>query len=95
MRFHRFLILPVFLALSWWGHAQVAASLSPSVAKYVRVNEPRVVLQHVRVIDGTGRAPVDDQNIIIERGKITALQAGANIPAAGTTVRTARVHRNA
>jgi hypothetical protein len=42
------------------------------VLKYVRVNAPTVVLQHVRVIDGTGRSPVEDQNLIIEQGKITS-----------------------
>jgi len=86
MRLHRLLMI-FFLALSSWTHAQEAASLAPAVEKYVRVNAPKVILQHVRVIDGTGRPPVEDQNIIIERGKITALQAGANIPAAeGTRV---------
>jgi len=85
MRIVRFLILSAFLALPSWANAQ--ASLSPPVLKYVRVNSPRVVLQHVRVIDGTGRPPVEDQNVVLESGKITAVQAGANIPATqGTTV---------
>jgi hypothetical protein len=43
-------------------YAQQAATLSPPVQKYVRVNTPRVVLQHVRVIDGTGQPPAEDQN---------------------------------
>jgi len=86
MRIHRYLMLLVFLALPWRAEAQ-EASLSPTVHKYVRVNAPKVVLQHIRVIDGTGHSPVDDQNVVIERGKITAVQPGANTPAAeGTTV---------
>jgi hypothetical protein len=32
--------------------AQTAPQLSPLTQKYVRVNRPRVVLTHVRVIDG-------------------------------------------
>jgi imidazolonepropionase-like amidohydrolase len=85
MRFRHFLILSVCLALSLWANPQVL--LSPPVLKYLRVNSPKVVLEHVRVIDGTGRPPVEDQNVIIERGKITAVQAGANTPAGeGTTV---------
>ena len=59
--------------------AQSAASLSPLTQKYVRVNSPRVVLAHVRVIDGTGKPAVEDQNIVIEAGKITAVQAGADV----------------
>jgi hypothetical protein len=67
--------------------AQQAATLSPPVQKYVRVNTPRVVLQHVRVIDGTGQPPVEDQNLIIEQGKIASVQASSETPAAdGTTV---------
>jgi imidazolonepropionase-like amidohydrolase len=76
-----FLILPLYIS------AQPGSSLSPTVQKYVRVNTPRVMLEHVRVIDGTGRAPVEDQNVVIEGGKIVAVQAGSDTPATeGTTV---------
>jgi imidazolonepropionase-like amidohydrolase len=86
MRFNRFLILFAFLSLPLWANAQQAASLSPLVQKYVRVNTPRVVLEHVRVIDGTGRPPVEDQNVVIEQGKITAVQPGSDALAEGTTI---------
>ncbi len=53
----------------------------------VRVDAPRVVLTHVRVIDGTGEAAVEDQNVVIEGGKISMIQKGADVAgAAGTTV---------
>jgi imidazolonepropionase-like amidohydrolase len=81
----RFLI-HVFLLLSVCVHAQQTASLSPLVQKYVRVNVSKVVLEHVRVIDGTGRPPVEDQNVVIEGGKITAVQAGSDISAADGTI---------
>ena len=60
--------------------AQQPSSLSPLTQKYVRVNTPRVVLSHVRVIDGTGKPAVDDQNVVIEAGKIVAVQPGKNVP---------------
>jgi imidazolonepropionase-like amidohydrolase len=61
--------------------------LSKGVQTYVKVNASRVVLEHVRVIDGTGKAPVDDQNVVIENGKISAVQPGADVKAAaGETV---------
>ena len=54
---------------------------------YVRVATPRVVLSHVRVIDGTGHAAVDDRNVVLDHGKITAIEAGADVAASdGTTV---------
>jgi len=33
-----------------------------------------LVLEHVRIVDGTGRPPVDDENVIVEGGKIAAIQ---------------------
>jgi hypothetical protein len=36
-------------------HKPKAAALSPLVQKYLRVNISKVVLEHVRVIDRTGR----------------------------------------
>jgi imidazolonepropionase-like amidohydrolase len=87
MRLNRLLILFVFITLSFYIRAQQPASLSPAVQKYVRVNAPKVVLQHVRVIDGTGQAPLENQNVVIEQGKITALQRGSDIAAAsGMTI---------
>jgi imidazolonepropionase-like amidohydrolase len=56
-----------------------------TVQSYIRVATPRVVLAHVRVIDGTGHAAVDDRNVVVERGKITAIEAGADVPATGDT----------
>ena len=87
MRVSRFLSLSVLLLLSFYTKGQQAVSLSPAVQKYVRVNAPRVILEHVRVIDGTGRPTLEDQNVVIEHGKITAVQAGSDNPAAdGATI---------
>ncbi len=47
--------------------------LSPDVLKYVKVNAPKVLLTHVRIIDGTGAAPLEDQSILIENGKIAKI----------------------
>jgi imidazolonepropionase-like amidohydrolase len=60
------------------------AQLSPAVMKYVKV--PRtlvIVLEHVRVIDGMGAAPLEDQYVVIEGGKIAAISASA--PAANAS----------
>jgi hypothetical protein len=35
---------------------------SPAVAKYIKTSSPRILLTHVRVIDGTGAAATEDQN---------------------------------
>src|SRR6185369_10520251 len=56
-----------------------------TVQSYIRVSAPRVVLAHVRVIDGAGHAPIDDRNVIVEHGKITAIEAGADVTASADT----------
>jgi imidazolonepropionase-like amidohydrolase len=87
MRSSRHLISNVFLLLLPALHAQQPASLAKEVLKYVRVQAPRVVLEHVRIIDGTGRPAVDDQNIVVEGGKIAAIQPGSDAPATdGATI---------
>ena len=65
--------------------AQQAAPFSKEVLKYIRVRSPKVVLTHVCVIDGTGRASEDDQNVVLENGKISAIEAGRDVAAANDT----------
>src|ERR1700758_716393 len=78
-------VLAVFL-LSLPAFAQ-SPELSDTVKQFVRADAPKIVLTHVRVIDGTGAAAVDDQNIVIEAGKISAIEKGADVAAsAGATV---------
>ena len=61
--------------------------LSKEVQQFVRVQAPRIVLTHVRIIDGTGAPAAEDQNVVIAGGKIVAIEKGADVPAAeGTTV---------
>src|SRR5438132_3150639 len=67
--------------------AQRIDALGPQVRKYVSVGTPKVLLEHVQIIDGTGGPPIADQNITIEGGKITAISAGADqSPSDGTTI---------
>ena len=65
--------------------AQTLETLGPEVRKYVCVATPRVVLEHVEVVDGTGGAPSADRNVVIENGKVTAITAGADQPTAAAT----------
>jgi imidazolonepropionase-like amidohydrolase len=73
--------------------AQQMDALGPEVRKVLRVTTPRVVLEHVQIIDGTGAAPSPDRNIHIEGGKISAISAGADqSPSDGTTILDLRGH---
>jgi imidazolonepropionase-like amidohydrolase len=81
------LLVVATLSCSGFAVAQRADALGPQTRKYVSVSTPRVILEHVQIIDGTGVAPVPDRNITIEGGKITAISPGADQPASeGTTL---------
>jgi imidazolonepropionase-like amidohydrolase len=52
-----------------------AAQVKDGVKPFVKEDAPVLVLNHVRVIDGTGAAPMEDQRIDIENGKITRVES--------------------
>ena len=54
------------------------ASTPPSV--YIVEQSPSIVVDHVRVIDGSGAPPQEDQSIVIESGKITFVGPSAGRP---------------
>ena len=49
------------------------SQLPPDVAPFVSVNTPIVVLNHVRVIDGTGAPVKEDQAVVIANGLIQSI----------------------
>ncbi|MGH9404866.1 MAG: amidohydrolase family protein [Terriglobia bacterium] len=69
------------LVLAGAALAQSGGALSPLVRGFVSVQAPVVALTHVRVIDGTGAAPAEDQTVIVDQGKITALGPSSSTPA--------------
>ena len=58
------------------------------VDPFIHLNAPAVTLAHVRVIDGTGRPGVDDQMVVIQDGRISAVgQSGTiRVPPNGQVV---------
>jgi imidazolonepropionase-like amidohydrolase len=58
-----------------------AQTPSDAVKRFITVDAPTVALTHVRVVDGTGAAPVEDHTVIISQGRIAAVG-----PAASTSV---------
>ena len=57
-----------------------------AVKQFGQVCASKVVLAHARIIDGTGAPTVEDQNVVIEAGKITAIEKGADVAADNGTV---------
>ncbi|HVF23817.1 MAG TPA: amidohydrolase family protein [Pyrinomonadaceae bacterium] len=69
-------LLPVCLLLS----AVCVLAQQSDRQQFIRVEAPLIALTNVRVIDGTGAAPRDDQTILIQGGKIQSVG-----PTASTT----------
>src|SRR5438128_5670274 len=55
--------------------------LSDAVKSFVRVDAPLVALEHVRVIDGTGAPPAEDQTVVMRSARIRALGVSASTAA--------------
>jgi len=74
---------PVVLLLALAGAAPAAAQrydvLKPRTREMVTVAEPVVALTHVRVIDGTGAAPLAEQTVVIENGRIAAVGPAGSV----------------
>ncbi|HEV7395063.1 MAG TPA: hypothetical protein VGN86_01025 [Pyrinomonadaceae bacterium] len=55
------------------------AQLPANSQQFIRVEAPVVVLTHVRIIDGTGAEPLDDQTIVIADGKIMGISPSSSL----------------
>ena len=87
------LVAGALIAAAPASQGDVAARILPppaqpgqAVAPFVKVSGTTVVLRHVRVIDGTGAPPIANRTVIIENGKIKAVQGPAAKVPAGATV---------
>jgi len=61
---------------------------APDRQQFIRTEAPVIALTHVRVIDGTGAAPKDDQTIVVSDGKIQSVEpsSSAKVPANAQTM---------
>ena len=68
--------LPAFLATACLTAASLAGftqTAKSPLAPFISVSDPIVALTHVEIIDGTGAAPVNDQTIVLDHGKIASI----------------------
>ena len=75
----RFVLLIGTLLVATVATAQTP--MAPDVAEVVSVDAPVFVLNHVRVIDGTGAAAKEDQAVVIANGKIKSIGPAASVQA--------------
>lgn len=70
----------IFLASAAIGAPVVVPQppLAAEFQKYVKVPAGRIALTHVRVIDGTGAAPAEDQTVLIDGPRIATVQPASS-----------------
>src|ERR1041385_2387454 len=73
-------IMIAFLLLITSSIAAFAQGPQNDRQQFIRVEAGVIALTHVRVIDGTGAAPTENQTIIIMDGKILAVGSNVGIP---------------
>ncbi len=62
------------------GRLGVGVSLALAVASARTPQTPSLVLDHVRIIDGSGAPPVEDARIVIAGGRISGIGPTARVP---------------
>jgi imidazolonepropionase-like amidohydrolase len=72
----------------WSAEAQRLEDLAPNVRQFVTVESTRVLIEHVRLIDGTGAPAQDDMSVLIEDGRIVRVATSDQLsaPDAGAEV---------
>ena len=73
----RRLLLIAAFSLGAWAQS----GLTPGVKPFIAVDAPVIALEHVRILDGTGAAPIEDQTIVIEAGRVKAIGPASQIQA--------------
>ncbi|HET9029220.1 MAG TPA: amidohydrolase family protein [Candidatus Aquilonibacter sp.] len=75
-------------SLALLGAADPAALDAPPASAVISYSQPVIAIEHVRVIDGTGAAPAENQTVVVKRGKIVAYGASARtqVPAGATVI---------
>jgi hypothetical protein len=72
-------LLLLFASVLIGAIALAQTQKSSDVAAFVTVDTPVLVLNHVRIIDGTGAAAKEDQTVVIANGKIQSIGPAASV----------------
>jgi Amidohydrolase family len=71
----RWIVCLVLVSAAAGAQSQPASDVTP----FISVNSPAFVLNHVRVIDGSGAAPKEDQAVVIANGSIEAIGSSGTV----------------
>jgi len=74
------MLLATLLVQAIPAYSEAASTLPENLRPFVAVTEPSVALRHVRVIDGTGAPPTEDQTVLLKDGRISAVGPERSTP---------------
>src|SRR5215203_5430894 len=76
------------ILLLQFSFASLSIAQDPERQAFIRVDAPVVALLHVRIVDGTGAAPLEDQTVVLTGGKIVSINPAstAKIPSGAKTL---------
>jgi hypothetical protein len=67
-------------------HLNRVWQLPANTRTYVKFAQPLLAITHVRVIDGNGTAPREDQTVVLRDGRIAAVGAHVAVPDGATVI---------
>jgi len=73
-------LFALFLAAVASNAQAQSPQFSTETRQFISVDAPVIALTRVRLIDGTGAPPAENQTIVITSGKISAVGAGVAVP---------------
>jgi imidazolonepropionase-like amidohydrolase len=81
-------VKPLIALLILAAAATAQNRFTPGTQPFIAVGAPVVALTHVRIIDGTGAAPAENQTVVIDHGKIATVgpSAGVAVPSGAQTL---------
>jgi imidazolonepropionase-like amidohydrolase len=81
-------VLAVVASILLLGVSEAGSLGAPPPAAVIAYNEPVIAIRHVRIIDGTGRPPLENQALLIRSGKIAAFgrDGSVTIPSGATVI---------
>ena len=85
MRRLALLAAPLMLGAAPLPRVDMATAILPppatpgdAVLPFIKVSAGKIALVHARIIDGTGAAPTEDRTLLIDGGRIAAIQPGGD-----------------
>lgn len=73
------LVFTLGLAAAASADTEDGGTFGPAAKNFVRYDAPAIAIRHVRVIDGTGALTRENQTVLIDSGKVAAVDSDGKV----------------